>query len=88
MRRRNFIAGLAGTTFAWPLAARAQQTTKLPTIGFMGAAAPSAYAQWVNAFMERLRAHDWIEGRTVSSLGGRKLRARRGDRRRIRPNEG
>jgi putative tryptophan/tyrosine transport system substrate-binding protein len=30
------------------------------------AALPSAYAQWVNAFVERLREHDWTEGRTVS----------------------
>jgi putative tryptophan/tyrosine transport system substrate-binding protein len=66
MRRRNFIAGLAGTTVAWPLAARAQQTTNLPTIGFMGPATSSINAQWVNAFVERLRAHDWTEGRTVS----------------------
>ncbi len=31
---------------AWPLAARAQQPTKLPTIGYLGAAVPSAWSPW------------------------------------------
>jgi hypothetical protein len=43
MRRRDFIAGLAGTTTGWTLAARAQQPT-VPMIGFVdsGSAEPSA----------------------------------------------
>ena len=65
MRRREFVALLGGAA-TWPLAAHAQQTTKLPTIGFLGGSIPTLYAPWVNAFVERLRAHDWIEGRTVS----------------------
>jgi putative ABC transport system substrate-binding protein len=66
MRRRDFIKVITGSAAAWPLAARAQQITKLPTIGFMGPATSSINAQWVNAFVERLHAHDWTEGRTVS----------------------
>jgi putative ABC transport system substrate-binding protein len=65
MRRREFIALLGGAA-AWPFGVRAQQITKLPTIGFMGSATSSVLTPWVNAFVERLRAHDWTEGRTVS----------------------
>ena len=45
--------------------AQAQQPTKVPTIGFLGAATPSAWSQFVPAFVQRLRELGWIEGRNV-----------------------
>ncbi len=66
MRRREFITLLGGATAAWPLVARAQQPAKPPTIGFLGATTPSAYGQWVAAFVQRLRELGWVEGRTVA----------------------
>jgi putative tryptophan/tyrosine transport system substrate-binding protein len=66
MRRRAFIGLLGGAALAWPLTARAQQPGKYRTIGFLGAATPSAASQWVAALVERLRELGWIEGRTVA----------------------
>ena len=65
MKRRDFIIFLGGASAAWPLAARAQQA-KLPIIGFLGTATPSAWSQWTAAFLQRLRELGWIEGRTVT----------------------
>jgi putative tryptophan/tyrosine transport system substrate-binding protein len=67
MKRRQFITLLGGaaTTAAWPLAARAQQPVKLPTIGFLGAA-PSIESQRVAAFVQRLRELAWIDGRNLA----------------------
>jgi putative ABC transport system substrate-binding protein len=66
MRRREFITLLGGAAAAWPLAARAQQPSKLPTIGLLGAGTRSGWADWVAAFVQRLRELGWIEGRTVA----------------------
>ena len=63
MKRREFITLLVNPA-AWPLAARAQQV-KLPTIGLLGGATPSAQAQWTAAFVQRLRELGWVEGQTV-----------------------
>jgi putative ABC transport system substrate-binding protein len=70
MRRREFIALLGSATatppLLWPLAARAQQAGKVPTIGFLGAATPSAWSHRVANFVQRLRELGWIDGRTIA----------------------
>ena len=66
IRRREFITLLGGAAAAWPLAARAQQPAKLPTIGFLGTATPSMWSHWVAAFVQRLREHGWIDGRNIA----------------------
>ena len=64
MRRRELTVFFAGA-LAWPIAAHAQPA-KLPTIGFLGAGAQSAWTHWTSAFAQRLRELGWIEGRTVT----------------------
>ena len=65
MRRREFL-GMLGAGAAWPLAARAHQVGKLPTIGYLGGGGPISQRAWVEAFVQRLRELGWIEGRTVA----------------------
>jgi putative ABC transport system substrate-binding protein len=69
MRRREFITllgGAAAASIAWPLAAIAQQSGKLRTIGFLGPNTRSGASDWVAALAQRLRELGWIEGRTVT----------------------
>src|SRR5262245_25727420 len=66
MRRREFITLLGGAAVAWPLAARAQQPGKLPTIGFLGANNATFERASTDAFVQRLRELGWIENRTVA----------------------
>jgi putative tryptophan/tyrosine transport system substrate-binding protein len=66
MRRRDFIMLLGSAAAAWPLAARAQQPTKLPTIGLLVSGTPTTHGRWITGFVQRLRELGWIEGRTVA----------------------
>src|SRR6516164_4257696 len=64
MHRRNFIK-LFGGAAIWPIAARGQQPSALPTIGYMGANTASIETQWIAAFSQRLRELGWMDGRNV-----------------------
>ena len=64
-RRRDFITLLVGAA-ALPLAAHAQQSGKLRTIGFLGPNTHSAASEWVAALVKRLRELGWTEGRTIT----------------------
>ena len=65
MRRREFITLLTGAA-AWPLAARAQQTGRVPEITvWMGRANDAEGQQYIAAFRERLQALGWTNRRNV-----------------------
>jgi putative ABC transport system substrate-binding protein len=66
LKRREFISLLGGAAVAWPIAARAQQQAKLPTIGYLGSSTALAQSRWLGAFIQRLRELGWIEGRTMA----------------------
>ena len=65
MQRRGFIGSLAGA-MSWPLAAHAQQSARLPIIGFLGSGTPATYSHWAAAFVQRLRELDRVEGRNIA----------------------
>jgi putative ABC transport system substrate-binding protein len=66
MKRRAFITLLGGAAAAWPLAARAQQSSTMRRIGFLGPLSEQTQLQWTTAFLKGLRDHGWIEGTTIS----------------------
>ena len=61
MRRRDFLAGLIGAA-ARPLAARAQQASKVARIGFLGSGFASTMASPIEAFRLGLRELGYVEG--------------------------
>lgn len=61
MRRREFITLLGGAT-TWPVMAKAQQTSKRRTIGYMGTASAAMWSEWTAAFVQRLRELGWTDG--------------------------
>jgi putative tryptophan/tyrosine transport system substrate-binding protein len=66
VRRREVIALLGGSAAAWPLAASAQQPTKVPTIGFLGAESASTNQHFFDAFREGMREHGYIVGKNIT----------------------
>src|SRR5947209_19009157 len=67
MKRRKFIALIAGATAAWPLAARAQQGERMRRIVFLHALAendPEVQSR-IAAFGQGLAALGWTQRRNV-----------------------
>jgi len=65
MRRRDFIKVTVGSAAAWPLAARAQQST-MPVVGYLGSTSPEMSAKRLAAFRKGLRDGGFEEGRNVA----------------------
>jgi putative ABC transport system substrate-binding protein len=65
-RRRDFMALIGGVLAAWPLAARAQQSHRVPRIGVLLLGTPTSFAARTQAFVEGLRDLGYVEGRTIA----------------------
>ena len=63
MKRRRFIAVVAGGLLAAPLAAEAQQAGKVYRIGFVRAGQPPK--TWVEVFQQGLRERGFVDGQNV-----------------------
>jgi putative tryptophan/tyrosine transport system substrate-binding protein len=67
MRRREFIA-IVGGAAGWPLAARAQQQTDKPVIGFLDGRLPEVITNRLRGFHRGLRDAGYVEGENVIVL--------------------
>jgi ABC-type uncharacterized transport system substrate-binding protein len=67
MKRRAFITLLGGAA-AWPLAARAQQTVRARTIGFLlpGGSRTTVVRDQLETFRQALKEYGWIQGQNIS----------------------
>jgi putative ABC transport system substrate-binding protein len=65
IQRREFIALLGGAAAAWPLAARAQQAAKIPTIGYLGSGSKDSENFRLAAFLRGLLDTGFAEGQNV-----------------------
>ena len=61
MRRREFIT-LVGGAAAWPLAAGAQQSGKVPRIGYLS---PAGAMPRDEAFRQRLQELGYVDGKSI-----------------------
>jgi putative tryptophan/tyrosine transport system substrate-binding protein len=72
--RRELLAALGGAAAAWPLAARAQQSS-MPVVGFVSSRPADASARNVAAFRKGLSESGYVEGQNVMVeyhwMGGR-----------------
>jgi putative tryptophan/tyrosine transport system substrate-binding protein len=67
VNRRDFITLLGGAAATWPLAARAQETARIPRIGYLSpGSASGGFQARDDAFRQALHDLGYIEGRTIA----------------------
>jgi ABC-type uncharacterized transport system substrate-binding protein len=66
MRRRDFITLLGGAAAAWPLAARAQQSSGVPLIGILSPLSEGTATRNIEGFRKGMRELGYFEGRNMT----------------------
>jgi putative ABC transport system substrate-binding protein len=64
MRRREFITLFGGGAVVWPVAARAQESGKIPRVGILSPAADESAAT-LDAFRKAIHGLGYVEGKTI-----------------------
>src|SRR5688572_32138702 len=66
MKRRAFISAFGGAAAVWPIAARAQQPSRVWRVGYFGSARQTEYTRSLfEAFHLRLQELGYVEGRNL-----------------------
>ena len=65
MKRRGFIAVIAGAAFVWPLASAAQQPERMPRIGILVYGGEAEFGRFVHAFSMGMAERGYQDGRNV-----------------------
>jgi putative ABC transport system substrate-binding protein len=66
VRRRQFFGLLIGTTFAWPLVARAQQSNKIPRLCFLTFDPGTLESTRFKPFFQALHDLGYVDGQTIT----------------------
>ena len=66
MQRREFLGVLGGATVAWPLAARAQQSAKVTSIGWLTAQQATSLTPYLDAMRAGFADLGYVEGRNLA----------------------
>ena len=64
--RRAFLGTLAGGLIAAPLASQAQQTGKVPRIGWLSPGSATSDETFLASFRDALREPGWLVGQNIA----------------------
>lgn len=66
MRRRDFITLLGGAAAIWPLQTRAQQSTTVRRVAWLGIGTPGTASSYLEGLRAGLSESGWVEGRNLT----------------------